>query len=153
MPQMRRCLTVILVAVVFVLAASPTDAARRWCHKDPVVLVAKTNVSIDVAVYEDQMQYVSGPIKVTVYVPPGFSASLVSSDDGFNGYGESVAFSTDRRLQASRTSIQFRILVNVPASIRMPAQVVVTPTGTNSAAISGRTNSVFTATGSVPRPR
>jgi hypothetical protein len=145
----RRFVSVLIVAFAFFVAVSPADAARKWCHRDPVVRVAGTLVKVDVAVCDDQQHLVTGAIAVKFTVPPGTATEVVMTDDGFKGQGERVTVEYDKRLKASSRSVQIRVLVQVPATNRMAAQVVVTPGTAKSIAISGSTNTEFTATTSV----
>src|SRR5262245_48306345 len=98
MPRKHAILSLALVAIALVLSANPAAATPAWCHRDPVFLVAGTQVSVDLAVYEDQQAKVTGPAQVTLYVPPGVTAKLVYTDKGFNGRGEATSIQVDKRL-------------------------------------------------------
>lgn len=145
----RRFLSVLFGAVAVAVAPLPAGAARKWCHKDPVMSVAGTRVNVDVAVYDDEKHLVTGPVEVTFTVPPGTPTAVVATDDGFNGYGELVTVRYDKRLKRSARSVQIRVLVKIPAKAKLAAQVVITPGLARPVAISGRTNAVFSATTSV----
>ena len=145
----RRFLSLLIVAFGFFLAVSPADAARKWCHKDPVMSVAGTKVNVDVAVYDDEKHLVTGPVQVKFFVPPGTKTKVVSTDDGFNGYGERVTVEFDKRLKATTRSVQIRVLVQIPSKGKLSAQVVISPGKAKPVAISGRTNTTFSATTSV----
>jgi hypothetical protein len=145
MTRKQTILSLLLMTLVFVAMASPADASRKWCHRDPVFLIAGTKVSVDVAIYEDLQSQVTGPIAVTLYVPKGISAKLVSTDSGFNNRGETVSIVVDNRLQATSRSVQIRASVSVPAKSRIDALLTILPkvgaaditkTGTTNASIS-----------------
>jgi hypothetical protein len=145
----RRFLSLLIVAFGLFLATSPADAARKWCHKDPVMSVAGTRVNVDVAVYDDEKHLVTGPVVVKFFVPPGTQTAVIATDDGFNGYGETVTVEVDKRLKATTRSVQIRVLVKIPSKGRLAAQVVISPGTAKPIAISGRTNTEFSATTSV----
>ncbi len=92
---MRRFLFAASMGLLTVLMlASPALAARSWCAKDPIVRLNGADVQIWVAIPEEYVQYVNGPIETKVQIPAAVSHSLVFMDDGFNGYGESLKFGT-----------------------------------------------------------
>ena len=143
--MLQRRLVQSLVLAVFALlaAAAPADAGRKWCQKDPAFLVAGIYVSVDVAVYADQTPHVTGPISVTLFVPPGIDASVAFTDDGFNSHGESVAIVTDKRLQTTGRGIQIRVVVQVPTAIAMPAIGTVYPGAGKPVTVNGQTNNAI----------
>ena len=149
MLRRRRFLSLLIVAFGLSVAGSPVEAARKWCHKDPVMSVAGTKVNVDVAVYDDEKHLVTGPVVVKFFVPPGTKTAVVALDDGFNGFGELVTVEVDKRLKASTRSVQIRVLVQIPSKGKLAAQVVITPGKAKPVAISGRTNTTFSATTSV----
>ena len=135
--------SLVLVLFALVVVAAPADAGRKWCQKDPAFLVAGTYVAVDVAVYADQTPHVTGPIGVTLYVPPGTDAAVAFVDEGFNGHGEAVAVVADERLQSTGRGIQIRVVVEVPAAIAMPANGTVSPGAGKPVTVNGQTNNAI----------
>ena len=149
MSHRRLVRSIVLAAFALVLVAAPAEAGRKWCQKDPAFQVAGTRVSVDVAVYDDLQTHVTGPIAVTLYVPPGTAAELVFTDDGFNGYGEVATILTDERLRVTGRGIQIRVVVVVPASVSMPAIGTVYPGSGRPVTVNGKTNNSITINASV----
>jgi hypothetical protein len=135
---------VMLAALVFVIVAAPADAGRRWCRVDPIFNIAGTTTSVDVAVYEDLQVHVTGPIAVTLRVPPGTPVEVTYVDDGFNGFGEAITIVSDPRLKVTSRGIQVRFQVAVPADTIMPVLVTVAPSSGRASSVAGKTNSTIT---------
>jgi hypothetical protein len=138
----RRTLFPALIAAVFVLGlAGQAEAGRKWCKRDPVFLVAGTLVSVEVAVPWDDQNRVTGPVDVTLYVPKGTKASLVSTDEGFGGQGEVASVAVSDRLRKTAKGVQILVAVTVPASSRsVVVNVLVTPDQGRTASGNGRAN-------------
>jgi hypothetical protein len=143
MPTRPLVQSLVLAVVAVVLAAAPVDAGRKWCQKDPGFLVAGTYVSVDIAVYDDLTHHVTGPISVTLSVPPGTNATVAFLDDGFNGLGEAVSILTDDHLQTTGRGIQIRVVVVVPAAIGMPSIGTVYPGTGKPVTVNGQTNNTI----------
>jgi hypothetical protein len=76
--------------LALLMVAAPAMAGRRWCAKDPIISVNGTQVQMWVAIPEEYVPYVSGPIKMTISTPASVTREVVFLDSGFNGYGEVV---------------------------------------------------------------
>jgi hypothetical protein len=85
--------------LALLLLAAPVEAGRRWCARDPIVRVNGTQLQIWVAIPEQYLPFVNGPIRTTVLTPAGVTREVVYLDEGFNGYGEVVTWGD---LRASR---------------------------------------------------
>lgn len=87
----RTVLTAITLGLLAMLVlAMPALAGRRWCAKDPIVSLNGTQVQMWVAIPEEYVQYVNGPIKMTISTPASVDREVIFLDEGFNGYGEEV---------------------------------------------------------------
>jgi hypothetical protein len=146
----RRLMGVMLAALVFVIVVAPVDAGRRWCRADPIFNIAGITTSVDVAVYQDLQVHVTGPIAVTLSVPPGTAVEVTYVDDGFNGFGEVISVVSDPRLKVTSRGIQVRVQVAVPADTIMPALVTVTPSSGRASSVAGKTNMTITVNTTVP---
>lgn len=82
--------------LAIMLLAMPALAGRVWCARDPIVNLNGTNLQVWVAVPEEYVYLVNGPIDVTFSTPRGVQRSIVYTDSGFNGHGEVVRFVDDR---------------------------------------------------------
>jgi hypothetical protein len=145
----RRLLTYALLALVLLVAAAPAQAGRKWCQRDPVFSVNGTLVNVFVSVYDDQQTRVTGPVAVTLSVPPGTVAELISVDEGFNGFGETVTIVTNPRLKVTSRGVQTQIQVGVPSDISMPVLVTVAPESGKAVSQTGRTNTTITVNTSI----
>jgi hypothetical protein len=81
---------VALALLALLLLAAPVEAGRRWCARDPIVRVNGTQLQIWVAIPEEYLPFVNGPIRTTVLTPAEVAREVVYLDEGFNGYGEVV---------------------------------------------------------------
>jgi hypothetical protein len=140
----RRLLTYALFALALLVAAAPAQAGRKWCQRDPVFSVNGTLVNVFVSVYDDQQIRVTGPVAVTLSVPPGTVAELVSVDEGFNGFGETVTIVTNPRLKVTSRGIQTQIQVAVPSDISMHVLITVAPSSGKAVTQTGKTNTTVT---------
>lgn len=113
---MRRlilCLSLTLIATL--LVATPATAGRRWCARDPIVSLDGNIVQVWVAIPDEYVHLVNGPIDVQFKTPAGMARSVVLTDDGFNGYGEVVSFADDPKGSVNpKGSFTVRIWVSVP---------------------------------------
>jgi hypothetical protein len=102
-----------LVAALTVVA--PASAGRTWCFRDPVVNLAGHDVQVLVAIPAEYVHLVDGPIDVVFKTPSGMSRSVVFTDDGFNGFGETVSFvDAPRRPVNSQSDFTLSVRVTVP---------------------------------------
>jgi hypothetical protein len=70
-----------------VVLTAPTSAGRAWCRADPIVIVGKDIVDIQVASSLEMYKSASGPIQMVVTVPQGTRAQVLIEDFGFGrGY-------------------------------------------------------------------
>jgi hypothetical protein len=97
----RMSMSLALGLLALLVLAAPAAASRKWCAKDPIVRLNGANVGIWVAVPEEYEPLVNGAVEVKVYTPVGVSQELVYLDEGFNGYGEVLKFTstTDLKLR------------------------------------------------------
>jgi hypothetical protein len=132
----RSLLCLVLVIIATLLFASPASAGRRWCARDPIVSLDGHAVQVWVAIPEEYVPLVNGPIEVEFRTPAGMSRSVVMTDDGFNGFGEAVTFSDDSMSKINaHGAFTVQIWVSVPIdedqldaaakARRFPAQITV----------------------------
>jgi hypothetical protein len=108
--------SITLAFVALALLVAPASAGREWCAKDPVVSLNGTAVQILVAVPNEYVPAVDGPIDVRIALPAGVEAEIVFSDAGFNGYGETVSFQATDASVAADGSFDVGIRTRVPAN-------------------------------------
>jgi len=132
--------SIALALVALVLLVAPASAGRQWCMQDPVVLLNGRAVQIFVAIPEEFVPAVNGPVSVRITVPGSVEREVIYLDEGFNGYGEDVRFQTTGAPVAADGSFDVRIQVHVPVSGRglvgldlpaggVPVQVTVVTNG------------------------
>jgi hypothetical protein len=103
----------VLALLAALLAVTPAGAGVSWCRADPIVRLDGTEVQILVAVPEQYVALVNGPIDVEVYTPRWVTQELVMTDAGFNGYGETVQFGSYSFGYRAAWNGQFRTWVRV----------------------------------------
>jgi hypothetical protein len=108
--------SIALAVIALVLLVAPVSAGRQWCAKDPVVALNGTVVQILVAVPEEYVPAVNGPIDVRVAAPSGVETSIVFLDAGFNGHGETVSFQSAGGSVAADGSFTTTIRASVPVN-------------------------------------
>jgi hypothetical protein len=120
-----------LSAMLFVVM--PASAGVMWCRTDPVVSLNYKQVQVLVAVPDQYKDAVSGPVQVQIDVPSVVRTRLISTDSGYNGYGEKVTFTTNNGSLMPDKSFYSTVVVQVPMNgVYTSVQVqvdVVTPDG------------------------
>jgi hypothetical protein len=130
MSKQRALLTGLTMMVLTLVLTAPANAGRRWCEADPVFLIAGREVNVVTAIEEENVPTVTGPVAVTLYVPTGVSALLVSTDAGYNGYGEVVSIVPVSWLAVTKRGVEVLVEVTIPANrTDVPVNVFVTPAG------------------------
>jgi hypothetical protein len=136
----RHLLAFFVALVCAIVIASPASAGRVWCRQDPVFSVAGTQVNVDVAIWEEHVERVTGPVMVTLFVPEGVEAVLLWQEEGFNGFGEVVTIETSDRLRVTDRGVRIRVEVTVPASRNNTPVLVDVTTGGETVTVSGKAN-------------
>ncbi|MFL5760102.1 MAG: hypothetical protein ACJ789_10205 [Thermomicrobiales bacterium] len=139
-----RLMGIMLAALVFVIVAAPVDAGRHWCRSDPIFNIAGTTTSVYVDIDQDSQVHVTGPIAVTLSVPPGTAVEVTYVDAGFNGFGEAITIVSNSRLKVTSRGIQVQFQVAVPADTVMPVLVTVAPLSGRASSVNGKTNTTIT---------
>ncbi len=133
-----RVLSALIPIIAALVLALPAQAALLWCKADPIVMLDGRQYQILVSVPEEYVPLVNGPIAVDFWVPESTSYELISTDAGFNGYGEVVTF--------TRADIENRyyVLIRVPiddsqllTSVAVPVLVEVFVDGGNQWTVEG----------------
>ncbi len=125
----KRVATFIIAFLLLVLLVFPVQAGLIWCQGDPVVQLNGTNVQIVVSIPETQQQLVTGPIQVDIATPNSVSHQVISTDSGFNGYGEQVSFSDLNAMPLGKFFVT-KITAHIPVSSGgsdIPVQMSITP--------------------------
>lgn len=126
----RQLLSRFLLPLLAILVlADPADAAFTWCTKDPVIRLNGTTVNILISVPEHSLPLVIDSTEVIVATPPGVRRDLVLTDDGFNGHGEKVFWSST--MWDTRTEDGYFVFVHVRVPVSgnepIPVRVDVRP--------------------------
>ena len=137
---MRPLLTALSLGILALLMlAAPAGAGVTWCRVDPIVSLNGTVVQILVAVPDQYVAAVNGPIAVDIATDRTVTHELLFTDAGFNGHGETVAFSDyfqyhpPRSLLANEFPAQIKVSVPMNGSLLpvggppVPVEVTVIP--------------------------
>jgi len=143
--MLRRLGLAISLGVLAVLCAVlPASAGWTWCRTDPIVRLNGTQYQIIVSVPVDYVPVVTGATQVVVSVPDDVDRALVSTDAGFNGYGESVSFGHLSRQDGELGRFPVNIRVTIPINLAqlglgqaVPVRVVVKLDSTVIAVVTG----------------
>lgn len=131
----RRTAALLLGLLALLVVAMPASAGRAWCARDPIVTIQGTQLQILIAIPEEYVPYVNGPIHVDVRTPDWAPADLLFVDDGYNGYGEFVTFSIingNPVYDPSKTQTNVDVMVPIaydklPPNTQVPVQVTLIP--------------------------
>jgi hypothetical protein len=94
------------------ILVAPVASGLQWCPKDPIVSLNGQAVQIWVAIPEGYQPVVTGAIDVVVASPAGVEREVLFTDEGFNGYGETVEFVDAGTFQGDAMPVS--VDVNVP---------------------------------------
>lgn len=132
---MRRFSTALVMGMLALLVfVVPVGAGVSWCRADPIVSLNGTEVQVWVAVPDQYVGLVNGPIDVQFVIPAAVERYVVFTDAGFNGYGETVSFANKGKVQSSG-AFSTNITVKVPIQagsvlpVHVPVQVEVIVNG------------------------
>ena len=89
---MFRGASVIVALIAMLTLALPARAGYDWCMSDPIVRLDGATVQILVAVPQQYVPLVDGPVAVEIATPEGTTRELLFTDAGYNGHGEVVEF-------------------------------------------------------------
>jgi hypothetical protein len=99
----------VLSIVAVLLVVSPALGGLQWCPRDPIVALNGQDVQIWVSIPEVYQDAVTGPIDVQVASPHGVTQEVVFTDEGFNGYGETVEFVQRGVVQSDEMNVSLRV--------------------------------------------
>ena len=91
-PMRRIFSSTALGLLALLVFAMPAMAGKNWCARDPIVSLNGKQLQIWVAIPEEYVRYVNGPIKTRVSTPNGVARKIVFLDSGFNNFGEDLKF-------------------------------------------------------------
>lgn len=140
---MRKMLVAMTLGLLAVLMlAAPVLAGRVWCARDPIVRINGHDVQMWVAIPEEYVSLVSGPIDIQVLTAQPVDAEVLFLDEGFNGYGETVTFGALKRGKVySDGSFDMQMKVQVPINDKkirkIPLQLTITIGGNAAVTESG----------------
>jgi hypothetical protein len=87
----RRTLALFGALTAVVILIAPASAGRAWCRADPIVIIGKDIVDIQVSSSLEMYKSATGPIEMVVTVPRGTKAQVLLQDFGFGkGYNIKV---------------------------------------------------------------
>jgi hypothetical protein len=139
---MRRLFLSSIAALIAILILAPLGTAEvEWCRGDPIVRLNGTQVQILVAISNEHVPLVNGPVRVEVSTPRSVNRELLYTDAGFNGYGEEVRF-TDLKQSLDGNVFPVQVQVRVPidgsvAASTVPVEVTVIPDNSNGVSVMG----------------
>ncbi|CCF84899.1 hypothetical protein [Nitrolancea hollandica] len=151
--MIKRVMPFVIAFLLVGLIVFPAQAGLIWCQGDPVVSLNGTEVQIVVSIPEDKQQLVTGPIEVDIATPNSVNREVISTDDGFNGYGETVSFSNLKTPAIGNLFIT-QISAHIPVSSNgsaIPVQMTITPSNGRTMTVRGTadgTNAVLLVHGS-----
>lgn len=126
---MRRFTLPIFVVLLSLLVLAGPVGADDWCEADPIVALNGTTVQILIAIPPQYEQYVDGPIGVEIGTPSSVTRTVLFTDSGFNGHGETVSFydysdgeTADSYTMAMRIHLQLKG-VQHPIPVRITVNV------------------------------
>lgn len=119
--------------------ATPASAGKGWCRSDPIVSLNGVQVQFWIAMPVEYQSNVIGPIAITFVAPRASNLALVSSDSGFNGYGEAVQLAGNGSRFNADGSFRVKISVGVPVlgNQSVPLRVEITPESGGSVSVEG----------------
>lgn len=139
----RLSLSALVLLIPLLLLALPAHAEVEWCKSDPVIRLNGTLVQIWVAIPAEYQALVDGPVEFEIRTPKGVVRELVSTDDGFNGYGEVVRFG-DLKGVVENGTFPTEVRVRVPidwsqleSDKPIPVQVEVIPENAGAVVVRG----------------
>src|SRR5690349_17172045 len=106
-----------LLALLMLVA--PVSAGKMWCARDPAVQLNGTETHIWVAIPQEYVGLVNGPLQIEVQTVASVTREVTFTDGGFNNFGEVVTF-TNRPGKVSQTG-QFAVQVSVYVPIDQAA--------------------------------
>jgi hypothetical protein len=137
---MRRFAPIAFAALLVLgSVAMPVRAGKGWCRSDPVVSLNGVNLQFWIAIPLDDQSDVIGSIMITFLAPRSSNLTLVSSDPGFNGFGETVQLASNGSRINPDGSFTVRVSVSVPlrGNDDVPLQVEVVPESGESVVVEG----------------
>jgi hypothetical protein len=142
---MRRLTATLVAFLSLFLFAMPASAGWEWCESDRVLLLNGTRVQVLVAIPQDQLSRVTGPVTIVVSTPERARRSTVSTDAGFNGHGERVEFADLNDGTGGRGgpfTALIAVQVPVAAGAPVPVRVAVVPENDKSTSRVGTSDGV-----------
>ncbi len=118
---LRRLASLSLACIAIIAIVTAGSAGKAWCRADPVLIIGKDVVDIQVASNLKMYQSATGPIELVVKVRPGTKARVVLNDFGF-GHGYNIRIEEDPSVPAG---LRARAVIYAPASDgSLPVSVV-----------------------------
>ncbi|MEA2596838.1 MAG: hypothetical protein QOF01_3307 [Thermomicrobiales bacterium] len=137
---MRRIAFIAFVALLtFGIGATPVSAGKGWCRSDPIVSLNGVELQFWIAIPEEEQADVIGPISVTLVAPRSSDLTLIYTDPGFSGYGESIQLAGNGDQIAEDGTFTVTATVSVPmrGNQFIPMQVEIVPDSGESVYVEG----------------
>jgi hypothetical protein len=100
-------------------ATHSAEAARGWCRTDPLILINGELADIFCTAPLSMLLQATGPTEFVVTLPRGVDGKLLLAGPGFLK-GETVEFRHSRRLEKTKSGIEIKVAVRVPAKEDLP---------------------------------
>lgn len=97
----------------------PAEAARGWCRTDPLILIDGELADIFCTAPLSMLLQATGPTEYVVTLPRGVDGKLLLAGPGFLK-GETLEFRHSRKLKKTKSGIEIKVAVRVPAKEDLP---------------------------------
>jgi len=138
---MRRCALIALTALLTLLPfATPVSAGKGWCRSDPIVTLNGVQLQLLIAIPVEEQANVIGPIAVTMVAPKASKMTVVYTDSGFNGFGESINLAANSDRIGIDGTFTVKAILSVPmrGNNFIPMQVEIIPDSGESVFVEGQ---------------
>jgi hypothetical protein len=102
------------------------EAARGWCRTDPLILIDGELADIFCTAPLSMLLNATGPTEYVVTLPRGVEGKLLLAGPGFLK-GETLEFKHSAKLEKTKSGIEIRVAVRVPAKEDLPIGVEFAP--------------------------
>ncbi len=102
------------------------EAARGWCRTDPLILIDGELADIFCTAPLSMLLNATGPTEYVVTLPRGVEGKLLLAGPGFLK-GETLEFKHSAKLEKTKSGIEIKVAVKVPAKEDLPIGVEFAP--------------------------
>jgi hypothetical protein len=100
-------------------ATHSAEAARGWCRTDPLILIDGELADIFCTAPLSMLLKATGPTEYVVTLPRGVDGKLLLAGPGFLK-GETLDFRHSEKLERTKSGIEIKVAVRVPAKEDLP---------------------------------